>query len=131
MPHEERLAPVAWAGAGRHAARDTLTAVELDRGEALVFALRSGREVELALEDTSAEIVERLTPGGVEGMVDMGGVLDTFACRIRVDGQPVTLRRYLCSQECFYEPWVINGLRIWLDIVKEAFDVVPVRYPRL
>ena len=31
------------------------------------------------------------------------------------DRQPLTLRRYVCSQETFYEPWVINGVRLWIS----------------
>ncbi len=106
----------------RLTAKETLSAVELDRGDTLVFLLRDGRSVELTVEQTAAEIIERVTPGGI---------VHSFTCRLRVDGQPLTLRRYVCSQECFYEPYVVNGVRIWLDIVKDVFELVPVRYPRL
>lgn len=102
-------------------AKDTLTAVEMNHGDELRFTLRSGRTVALVLEDTEAAIVERVAPGGI---------VYQFSCRLRVDGQPITLRRFVCSQECFYEPYVVAGLRIWPDIVKEVFDLVPVRYPR-
>ena len=102
-------------------AKDTLTAVELDHGDELRFTLRNGRTVSLLLEDTSAAIVERVEPGGI---------VYQFSCDIRVEGQPMTLRRFVCSQECFYEPYVIDGLRIWPDTVKAVFDLVPVRYPR-
>jgi PKD repeat protein len=103
------------------AARDTLSAVELDRGDTLVFQLRDGRSVELTVEDTAAEIIERVVPGGI---------VHSFTCTLRIDGQPMTLRRYVCTQECFYEPYVVNGVRIWLDIVKDVFELIPVRYPR-
>jgi PKD repeat protein len=102
-------------------AKDTLTALELNHGDELQFKLRSGRSVHIVLEDTRAAIVERVTPGGI---------VYQFSCRVRVDGQPLTLQRYVCSQECFYEPYVINGLRIWPDMIKSVFDLVPVRYPR-
>ena len=102
-------------------AKDTLTAVEMNRGDELRFTLRSGRTVALALEDTEAAIVERVTPGGI---------VYQFSCRLRVDGQPITLRRFVCSQECFYEPYVVAGLRIWPDMVQDVFDLVPVRYPK-
>lgn len=102
-------------------AKDTLTAVELDRGDALQFRLAGGRVVAIRLEATEAAIVERVTPGGI---------VYRFEARLRVDGLPVTLQRYVCSQECFYEPYVINGVRIWLDTVNDVFDLVPIRYPR-
>ena len=105
----------------RLTARETLTAVELDHGDQLEFTLRNGRTVSLVLDDTRAAIVERIEPGGV---------VYQFSCEVRIDGQPITLRRYVCSQECFYEPYVVSGLRIWPDTVKVVFDLIPVRYPR-
>ena len=102
-------------------AKDTLTALEMNPGDELRFRLRDGRRFTLVLDDTDAAIVERVTPGGI---------VYRFAARVRVDGQPMTLQRYVCSQECFYEPYVINGMRIWLDTVKDVFDLIPVRYPR-
>lgn len=102
-------------------AKDTLTALEMDQGDELVFQLKSGRVVHLLLEDTHAVTIERVEPGGV---------IYTFGARIRVDGQSLTVRRYVCCQECFYEPFVINGVRIWLDTVKDVFDLIPIRYPR-
>jgi hypothetical protein len=102
-------------------AKDTLAAVELDRGDQLQYTLQSGRTATLTLEDTDAQVLERVTPGGI---------VYQFACRVRIDGQPLTLRRYVCSQECFYEPYVVGGLRIWPDTVKAVFDLIPIRYPR-
>jgi len=102
-------------------AKDTITALEMNCGDTLRFALRNGQTRTLVLQDTSAAIVERVEPGGI---------VYRFDCRVLVDGQPMTMRRYACSQECFYEPYVVNGVRIWPDIVKDAFDLIPVRYPR-
>jgi hypothetical protein len=102
-------------------AKDTLAAVEMNHGETLEFRLMSGRIFQLMLEDTDAAIIEKVEPGGI---------IYTFSARIRADGQPMTLRRYVCCQECFYEPYVINGVRIWLDTVKDVFDLIPIRYPR-
>ncbi|MFW6169766.1 MAG: hypothetical protein ACODAD_04690 [Planctomycetota bacterium] len=102
-------------------ARETVTAVELDHGECLHFRLNSGRDVELTVLDSGAAIVETVKPGGI---------VYRFWCRLEIDGQPVVLERFVCSQECFYEPYVIDGLRIWPDTVKKVFDLIPVRYPR-
>jgi len=102
-------------------AKDTLTALEMNRGDELRFRLREGRVVSMLLDDTEAAIVERVEPGGI---------VYRFSALVRVDGQPLRLERYVCSQECFYEPWVVNGLRIWLDTVRDVFDLIPVRYPR-
>jgi hypothetical protein len=102
-------------------AKDTLTAVEMEPGDQVRFQLRDGRPVTLLLEDTDAAIVEKVVPGGI---------IYRFSASVRIDGQPMTLERFVCSQECFYEPYVVNGLRIWPDIVKDVFDRIPVRYPR-
>ena len=98
------------------AAKDTLTAIEMNRGDALRFTLRSGRTATLVPEATSARILERA-----------GGTIYQFTCRIRFDGHPITLRRYVGSQESFYEPIVINGVRLWLDAVLDIFDKIPMR----
>jgi len=102
-------------------AKDTITALEMNCGDTARFTLRNGKTRTLVLQDTSAEIVERVTPGGI---------VYQFDCHLQVDGQPMTIRRYACSQECFYEPYVVNGVRIWPDIVKDVFDLIPVRYPK-
>ncbi len=102
-------------------AKQTLTALEMDHGDELRFRLAGGRRFTLVLDDTDAAIVERVTPGGI---------VYRFAARVRVDGQPMTLTRYVCSQECFYEPYVVDGVRIWLDTVQDVFDLIPIRYPR-
>lgn len=113
------------AGAGgeviHRRAKPTLTAVEINRGDTLKFTLRNGAVRTLVLEDTRAAILERVVPGGI---------VYGFRCRLRIDGHPITLQRYVCCQEAFYEPYVINGLRIWPDIVRDVFDLIPIRYPR-
>lgn len=103
------------------AARDTLTVVEMDHGDVLNFQLLSGRVCSIVLEESRAAIVERVEPGGI---------VYRFSLDLRIDGQPMTLRRYVCSQECFYEPYVVDGVRIWPDTVRDVFDLIPIRYPR-
>lgn len=103
------------------AAKDTLSVVEMDHGDVLNFRLRSGRVCTIELETTSAAIVEK---------VERGGIVYRFSLGVRIDGQPITLRRYVCSQECFYEPYVVDGVRIWPDTVRDVFELIPIRYPR-
>ena len=101
-------------------ATDTLTAIEMDHGDTLQFRLQNGDCRTLILESTQAEILER----------NRGGIVYAFSADIRMDGHPMTLLRYVGTQESFYEPYVINGMRIWLDCVKAIFDKVPMRYPQ-
>ena len=104
-------------------AKDTITPVELDLGEELCFRLRSGEVRRLVLESTSAEVL-------LTNLEDTkkekrgGGTLYRFACRVVVDGHPMSMERYVPSQESFYEPYVINGMRIWFDAVADIFELI-------
>ena len=102
-------------------AAETLTPVELNRGDTLRFTLRSGDVRTMTLEETGFEILER--PKGLPG-----GVY-AFSCRVRIDGHPLTMLRYVGAQESFYEPYVVNGMRIWFDTILDTFRKVPMRYP--
>jgi hypothetical protein len=101
------------------AAKDTLTVVRMNHGDVLRFRLRNGQARAFRLEATEARIVERVR----------GGIVYSFECRLQADGQPLVLRRYVCSQETFYEPWVVNGVRLWLSSSAAIFKLVPIRYP--
>ena len=81
-------------------AKDTLTALEMDHGDELRFRLREGRVVSIVLEETDAAIVEEVKPGGI---------VYRFSATCRIDGHSMLLQRYVCSQQCYYEPWVVNG----------------------
>lgn len=102
-------------------ARETLTAVEMDCGDTLRFTLRNGETRTLVLEATGAKVlVTNLKE--LKKARDGGGTLYHFTARVRVDGQPMTMERYVGSQESFYEPYVVNGLRIWFDGVADIFE---------
>ena len=102
-------------------AKDTLTPVELNRGEGFTFKLRNGEVREFVLEDTFADV---LLTSCADTRVEEpdGGTMYHFTCRVRIDGHRMTMERYVCSQECFYEPYVINGMRVWFDGVQDIFD---------
>ena len=100
-------------------AMDTLTAVELDVGDTLRFELRNGRVVSLTVEETDARVVLtnlREPKKGFHG----GGTVYEMSCRVRIDGRPLTLRRYVPVRQSFYEPLVVNGMRLWFDGVRNV-----------
>lgn len=100
-------------------ATQTLTPVEMRLGDELRFTLADGRVVSMILEATDCRVlITSLLKSHEE--TDGGTVLEMTA-RVRVDGQVMRLVRYLCAQESFYEPWVINGMRLWLDAVDDLF----------
>jgi hypothetical protein len=105
----------------RKRAKDTLTAVEMNRGDVLEFTPRSGQVVRIELVSTEAEItrttLKELKVEQHEGRTDY-----RFRCEVRIDGESVTLEREVSTQRSFYEPWVIGGVRIWFDAVDGIFD---------
>ena len=103
------------------AAKDTLTAVELDHGDRLEFTLTSGDAVAIELHETGAEVTStNIKELKVE---EPGGRTDfRFHCTISVNGTRHRLEREVSSQRSFYEPWEIAGVRIWFDAVDDIFD---------
>lgn len=104
----------------RKRARDTLTAVEMDRGDVLEFSLTSGAVVVIELVSTRAEVTRTtLRQPGVE---EEGARTDyRFRCTLRVDGQEHELEREVSTQRSFYEPWLLGGVRLWFDAVDDIF----------
>jgi len=102
-------------------AKSTLTPIELDISETLSFRLGNGQVRTLQLLATDARVIitnhnKLCTPQSG------GGTLYHITCNVLVDGHPMTMERYIGSQESFYEPYVINGMRIWFDGVADIFD---------
>jgi PKD repeat protein len=97
-------------------AKSTLSVIEMDRHDVLVFRLANGEVRRFELLETAARVLFT-TLGEPRRIQPDGGTLYEMTCRLRVDGQPMELRRYVCSQEAFYEPYVINGVRLWFDAV--------------
>ncbi len=107
----------------RKRAKDTLAAVEMDRGDVLEYALTSGDVVRVELLETGAEII-RTTLQELK-VEEEGGRTDIrFRCRIAVNGDEQVLEREISTQQSFYEPWVIHGVRIWLDAVDDIFEFI-------
>ncbi|MBX7123016.1 MAG: PKD domain-containing protein [Opitutaceae bacterium] len=98
------------------AAHDTLSAVELNRGDTIAFTLRNGDVRRIELISTSARVLFT-TLKELKKSQAGAGTLYEMSADVRIDGHPFVLRRYVASQEAFYEPYVINGVRFWLDAV--------------
>lgn len=104
----------------RRKAKDTLTAVEMFHGETLEFTRANGTVANLRLNDTGARIVTTTlkTPGVCEKRAK---TIYVFWADVTIDGGEHRLERIVGTQESFYQPWVIGGLRIWLDAVDAIF----------
>lgn len=105
------------------AARDTLTAVELDVGDELHFTLADGQTREILIHRTLAYVYETNLEDPKVGKIG-GRTLYIFQCSLRIDGVYLTIRREVASQRSFYEPLEFMGLRIWLDAVDDIFDLI-------
>jgi hypothetical protein len=105
----------------RRKAKDTLTVVELNRGETEEFELFSGRLVSIRLVSTEARVI-RTTLRQAKVEEPRGRTDYVFGCVLQVDGRDHVLEREVSTQKSFYEPWEISGVRIWFDAVQEIFD---------
>lgn len=101
--------------------KDTLTAIEMNRGEFEEFELARGDVVRFELVKTSARIL-RTTLKQLRVEEAAGRTDYAFDCVLKINGQEYTLEREVSTQKSFYEPWEIAGLRIWLDAVDDIFD---------
>ncbi len=104
-------------------AKNTLTPIEMNIGDTLKFKLKNGEVRSMILEETAADVVitnlnqlKTDQPGG--------GTLYRFTSNISIDGHSMKMERYVGSQESFYEPYVINGMRIWFDGVSDISEVI-------
>jgi len=104
-------------------AMDTLTAVEMHVGDTLRFTLANGEVRTMTLEDTAVRILLTNLKQRKKGFHG-GHTVYAFTCRVNVDGQSMDMLRYVPTQQSFYEPYVINGMRIWFDGVGQIGDLL-------
>ena len=104
----------------RRKAKDTITVVEILHGDILEFTRLDGTLCVFKLNKTGARIVNTTlkTPGICE---NGARTIYTFWAEVTIDGKEHRLERIVGTQDSFYEPWVIAGLRIWLDAVDDIF----------
>ena len=102
-------------------ANETLTAVEMNVGDTLRFTLKNGQTRTITLESTDAEVLLSNIRERKQGF-NGGATTYAFRCRVNIDGQPMDMLRYVPTQESFYEPYVINGMRIWFDGVRNIAE---------
>jgi len=102
------------------AARETLTAVEMNAGDELRFTLSDGTTRSIILKKTWARVTHTTT---TQPKTPTRGALTNyrFSCVIEVDGHSVQITREVASQHSFYEPREFMGLRIWFDACDDIF----------
>lgn len=105
------------------AARDTVAGFEMNHGDVLRFRLRNGQQRTMELVRTEARVLLTNLKALKQPQPD-GGLLYEMAAEVRLDGHPLRLVRYVSAQETFAEPYVVNGMRLWLDAVDDIFAFV-------
>lgn len=101
--------------------KDTLTAIEMDRGEVEEFELLSSDVARIQLVATSARVLQTSLKQ-LKTEEDAARTTYLFNCVLKINGREHTLEREVSTQRSFYEPWEIDGLRIWFDAVEDIFD---------
>lgn len=105
----------------RRKIKETLIPVEIDQGDTLDLSLSSGQNYTLEVVDTGAEVL-RTTLKELKVAERAAKTEIKFWCDMRINGTSYTLEREISTPKSFYEPWVIDGVRIWLDAVDDIFD---------
>jgi PKD repeat protein len=109
--------------------KETMTPMELNHGETLIYEKENGQSLNIKLLATSANILytnkDRISSD--ESRNDRGNMyrarlMYEYTAQFKINSLPMTMRRYVCSQESFFEPYVINGVRIWFIGVKDVFE---------
>lgn len=98
--------------------KETITVVELNAGDKLNYTLSSGRIISLELLDFRTDIL--LTSLDTLKKTDASEItIFSMTCTLRIDGEVMEMVRYIPVQETYYKPYVVNGLNIWFDALKE------------
>jgi PKD repeat protein len=115
------LAALLWLATGgdvlERTAGPTVTAVEMSVGDTLRFTLTGGATRTLVVDEVDARVLLTNLPEPKKAMHG-GGTVYVMTCRIRVDGHPLTIRRYVPDAQSFADPLVVNGVLLWLDGVR-------------
>jgi len=101
--------------------KETLTVVELNKGDKVNFTLINGRTVSFELINCRVNIIfttlDTLKKSGA-----MECTLYSMSCNVKIDGQEMKMVKYVPVQETYHKPYVVNGLTIWFDALKELSE---------
>ncbi len=114
----------------KRSAQNTVVPVLLNKGDVLEFRLRNGQIRTLQLLETDASIMRTNVKDfhKEDDLQSNGGTICEFSCKVLIDGHEMKMQRYLPTQESFYEPYVVNGMRIWFDAVKDYFNFFSLKH---
>ncbi len=102
-------------------ARSTLTAIELDVNDELLFTLASGQTRRIVVKHTRAGVISS-NLASLPKPDPLAKVVLEMVLVVEIDGHSVTMVRRVGDQQSFYEPWLLMGMRIWFDACQPLFD---------
>ena len=109
--------------------KETITPIELNNGEVLKYTRKDGQVLTIELLSTAANVLytnrDKIPPdesGNDRGNMYRARLLYEYTCDVKINGLAMTMQRYVGSQESFFEPYVIDGVRIWLIGVTDIFE---------
>ena len=96
--------------------KPTLTPFQLNPDDEIHLTLRSGRMWKMKLIGAKAEVVTR----GFDRYHDSGHASSditvyAFEATVLINEREHVMRREVGSQASFYQPWSVDGVRIWFD----------------
>lgn len=101
-------------------AKSTLTPFELNCGDELKFVLLNGKTVSIRLLRTWFEVV-KTDLDGFDLPKRGAKTVYRFFCELDINNKKYCLEREIPTQRSFYEPWEIEGARIWFDAISGIF----------
>lgn len=107
-------------------ARETITPVEMNRGDTMEFILSDGTARDIKLLETHAELLFTTLDSTTLPLEERRGgrTFIEFSCTLDIDGRRHELRRELPTMRSFYDPWEIGGMQIWFDAVDDVFQLL-------
>ena len=102
--------------------KPTITPIELNKNDSLLLTLASGEKWEMRLIAADAEVLERCNGLQTDGGHDGGDIAAyAFNATVAINGREIVMHREVASAKTFYEPWEVDGVRIWFDAAACAF----------
>lgn len=105
-------------------AKKTVTPIEVNFGDVIYYTLESGFTNQLEILGCSAKVVET-NKQNLRDDWPAGGTILKLICTARINGFDACFVKYIGCQESFSQPYLINGMQLWLDNAKCLFDVIP------
>lgn len=126
----------------KRVAKETITPIELNHKDIIQYQKLDGEILTIELISTDAKIIwtNRDKIPKDEPAYTMQGtmygeqkdrvyrnpvrarLMYEMSCELMINGVLMNMRRYVGSQEALYEPYVINGVRIWFTGVQKVFE---------